>query len=67
MSLQNLKNKDKTMKRFLMLIFVAIFFSGCVIAKPNSPKTDKSWNELFDSNEWQPVNDTTNIDIKKAM
>lgn len=55
------------MKRFLMLIFVAIFFSGCVIAKPNSPKTDKSWNELFDSNEWQPVNDTTNIDIKKAM
>lgn len=55
------------MKKILILIFVAIFCNGCVATKSSSVKTEKSWNALFDSNEWQPVNNTTNVDIKKAM
>ena len=56
------------MKKITMIILASILFTGCALNQPHKQET-KEWNSLFDSKDWQPVNDEKTIENfnKKAM
>ena len=56
----------------IIFVLVSLIFCGCVDKQEvssNINKQSKEWNSLFDSSDWQPVNNEKTIENfnKKAM
>lgn len=59
------------MKNLIFLFALLALLSGCATSKTNNlstAKTAATWEELFDSNEWQPANNqASSTNFKKAI
>lgn len=56
------------MTKFITISFLmCVLFTGCALNQPH--KQTKEWNSLFDSSDWQPINNEKTIENfnKKAM
>ncbi|OCS32902.1 hypothetical protein GZ989_011365 (plasmid) [Campylobacter fetus] len=60
------------MKNLLMTFLLIFAFNGCAVTNGTNTtsNTEKTWDELFDSKEWKPINSNQEQNInnmKKAI